>query len=97
MLPEMRTAGRHNGFGKGCLTRLARPGQSHDGKAAQQGAYVLFTISRYHVGTLLFLYNLSKAFTNCITWDGSAVVLYRQDCMGVKSYSVQAASVSKEM
>ena len=40
----------------------------------------------------------NKAARRWIAWDGSAVVMYRQDSRGGKnSYSVKAASVSKEM
>lgn len=40
----------------------------------------------------------NKAARRWIAWDGSAVVIYRQDSRGgKKSYSVQATSVSKEM
>jgi hypothetical protein len=40
----------------------------------------------------------NKKARRWITWDGSAVVMYRQDGKGEKnSYSVQATSVTKEM
>jgi hypothetical protein len=40
----------------------------------------------------------NKKSRRWITWDGSAVVMYRQDSRGEKnSYSVQATSVTKEM
>jgi hypothetical protein len=40
----------------------------------------------------------NKKARRWITWDGSAIVLYRQDSRGEKSsYSVQATSVTKEM
>lgn len=40
----------------------------------------------------------NKKARRWITWDGSAVVMYRQDGKGDKnSYSVQATSVTKEM
>jgi uncharacterized protein (UPF0262 family) len=40
----------------------------------------------------------NKKARRWITWDGSAVVMYRQDSKGGKdSYSVQATSVSKEL
>lgn len=39
----------------------------------------------------------NKAARRWISWDGSAVVMYRQDSReGLNSYSVQATSVSKE-
>ena len=42
--------------------------------------------------------DLNKKARRWITWDGSAVVMYRQDGKGDKnSYSVQATSVTKEM
>jgi len=40
----------------------------------------------------------NKKARRWIAWDGSAVVMYRQDSRGEKnSYSVQATSVTKEM
>jgi hypothetical protein len=40
----------------------------------------------------------NKAARRWIAWDGTAVVMYRQDSSGGKnSYSVQATSLSKEM
>jgi hypothetical protein len=40
----------------------------------------------------------NKKARRWITWDGSAIVMYRQDSNGEKStYSVQATSVTKEM
>ncbi len=40
----------------------------------------------------------NKQARRWLTWDGSTVVMYRQDAKGEKnSYSVQATSVSKEM
>jgi hypothetical protein len=42
--------------------------------------------------------DLNKKARRWTTWDGSAVVMYRQDGKGEKdSYSVQATSVTKEM
>ncbi len=42
--------------------------------------------------------DLNKKARRWIAWDGSAVVMYRQDGRGDKnSYSVQATSVTKEM
>jgi hypothetical protein len=42
--------------------------------------------------------DLNKKARRWISWDGSAVVMYRQDSRGEKnSYSVQATSVNKEM
>lgn len=42
--------------------------------------------------------DLNKKARRWITWDGAAVVMYRQDSRGEKnSYSVQAMSVSKEI
>jgi hypothetical protein len=42
--------------------------------------------------------DLNKKARRWINWDGSAVVMYRQDSRGEKnSYSVQATSVNKEM
>jgi hypothetical protein len=39
----------------------------------------------------------NKKARRWITWDGSTVVMYRQDGKGENSYSVQATSVTREM
>jgi hypothetical protein len=66
--------------------------------------YHLIRNTQYHIGgkelpcRIVDFSDRNKKSRRWITWDGSAVIIFRQDAKGEKnSYSVQATSVTKEM